>query len=204
MRLALRHEPFNHPNWIWELKYDGFRALLRVAEGRADLISRRKNVYKSFGPLCTDLARALAGHEAVLDGEIVCLDAAGKPQFYDLLRRRGEPCFIAFDLLRLDGRDLRALPLIERKAALGRIVPSGSRLLYARHIEGDGTGLFDVVCREDLEGVVGKRKHGRYLDGRESNTTWVKVKNPNYSQAVGRDDLFARRVGEASEAVTGG
>src|SRR5215467_382863 len=99
MRLAVRREPFNDPDWIWELKYDGFRALLRVENGHAELISRRRNVYKSFGPLCADLALALGGREAVFDGEIVSLDAAGKPQFYDLLRRRGDPCFVAFDLL---------------------------------------------------------------------------------------------------------
>jgi bifunctional non-homologous end joining protein LigD len=101
----------------------------------------------------------------------------------------------------LDGRDLRSLPLIERKANLERIVPSGSRRIYARHIDGDGTGVFDVVCHEDLQGVVGKLKQGPYLDGRDRNTTWVKVKNPNYSHAVGRDDLFARRARKASAAA---
>jgi bifunctional non-homologous end joining protein LigD len=90
MRLAIRREPFSHPDWIWELKYDGFRALLRASGGRVDLISRRGNVYKSFAPLCADLARALAGLEALIDGEIACLDTEGRPQFYELLRRRGE------------------------------------------------------------------------------------------------------------------
>jgi bifunctional non-homologous end joining protein LigD len=97
------------------------------------------------------LALAPIGHEAVLDGEIVCRDAEGKPQFYELLRRRGQPCFVAFDLLWLGDRDLWPLPLIERKARLERIMPSGSRLIFARHIDGDGTGLFDAVCHEDLE-----------------------------------------------------
>jgi ATP-dependent DNA ligase len=80
-------------------------------------------------------------------------------------------------------------------------MPSGSRLIYARHIDGDGTGLFEVVCREDLEGVVRKFKHGPYLDGSDRNTTWVKVKNPNYSQAAGRDEMFTRRAGKASAAA---
>jgi bifunctional non-homologous end joining protein LigD len=171
MRLAVRREPFSHPDWIWELKYDGFRALLRASDGRVDLISRRGNVYKSFGPLCADLARTPAGLDALIDGEIVCLDSEGRPQFYDLLRRRGEAFFYAFDLLWLDGADLRSRPLIERKAQLCRIVPAGSRLLYTRHIEAQGSALFEAVCRMDLEGVVGKWKHGPYLDGRNRSTT---------------------------------
>jgi bifunctional non-homologous end joining protein LigD len=78
--------------------------------------------------------------------------------------------FYAFDLLWLDDRDLRSLPLVDRKAELERIVPADSRLLYVRHLEADGTGLFAVVCQNDLEGIVGKWKHGPYLDGRAAAT----------------------------------
>ena len=141
MRLAVRREAFTHPDWIFEIKYDGFRSLAHVAGGQAELISRRRNVYKSFAGLCAALKRALAGRAAVLDGEIVCLDPEGRPQFYGLLRRRGEAFFYAFDLLWLDGRDLRSLPLVERKAELERLVPADSRLLYVRHLVADGTGL---------------------------------------------------------------
>jgi bifunctional non-homologous end joining protein LigD len=130
---------------------------------------------------------------ALLDGEIVCLDPEGRPQFYDLLRHRGEAFFYAFDLLSLDGRDLRSLPLVERKAQLERIVTADSRLLYVRHLEADGTGLFATVCQNDLEGIVGKWKHGPYLDGSNRNTTWCKVLNPDYSQRAGRDELFKKR-----------
>jgi bifunctional non-homologous end joining protein LigD len=134
MRLAVRREAFNHADWIFEIKYDGFRSLARVVAGQAELISRRRNVYKSFADLCADLNRSLAGRAAVLDGEIVCLDAEGRPQFYDLLRHRAEAFFYAFDLLSLDGRDLRSLPLVDRKAELERLVPADSRLLYVRHL----------------------------------------------------------------------
>jgi ATP-dependent DNA ligase len=74
MRLAVRREAFTHPDWIFEIKYDGFRSLARVDAGQVELISRRRNVYKSFVDLCADLNRALAGRAALLDGEIVCLD----------------------------------------------------------------------------------------------------------------------------------
>jgi bifunctional non-homologous end joining protein LigD len=190
MRLAVRREAFSHPDWIFEVKYDGFRSLARVAVGQVELISRRRNVYKSFAALCADLNHALVGRTAVLDGEIVCLDPEGHPQFYDLLRHRGEVFFYAFDLLWLEGRDLRPLPLVDRKAELERLVPADSRLLYVRHLEADGTGLFAAVCQNDLEGIVGKWKRGPYLDGRNRKTTWVKVLNPNYSQRAGRSELF--------------
>jgi ATP-dependent DNA ligase len=78
MRLAVRREAFSHPDWIWELKLDGFRSLARLADDRVDLISRRRNIYKSFAGLRAEIKRALAGHTAVLDGEIVCVDAEAK------------------------------------------------------------------------------------------------------------------------------
>jgi hypothetical protein len=83
--------------------------------------------------------------------------------------------------------------LIERKAQLERIVPADSRLLYARHLEADGRGLFDAVCPMDLEGIVGKWKYGPHLDERNRSTTWVKVLNPGYSQRAGRDEMFKKR-----------
>jgi bifunctional non-homologous end joining protein LigD len=201
MRLAVRREVFTHPDWIFEIKYDGFRSLSRVDAGQAELISRRRNVYKSFDTLRADLNHALAGRAVVLDGEIVCLDPEGRPQFYDLLRRRGDAFFYAFDLLWLDGHDLRSLPLVDRKAQLERIVPPDSRLLYVRHLEADGTGLFAAVCQNDLEGIVAKWKHGPYLDGRNRNTSWCKILNPNYSQREGRHELFRKRFAAAGSGV---
>ena len=107
-------------------------------------MSRRGNVYKSFVPL-RDSLRTLKC-EAVLDGEIVVLDGDGRAQFYDLLRRRGEPVFYAFDCLMRQGRDLRSLPLIRRKKILERIVSNHLRILFARHFERDGCALFNLVC----------------------------------------------------------
>ena len=85
---------------------DGFRALAYIDEGQCQLVSRKGNIYNSFAPLCSTLAGL--GRQAILDGEIACLDSCGKPQFYDLLRRRGDPIFYAFDVLWLDGEDLRS------------------------------------------------------------------------------------------------
>src|ERR1044071_6081877 len=88
-------EPFDHQEFIFELKHDGFRALAHITPGACQLVSRRGNAYKSFRGLCESLSTLNC--EAVLDGEIVILDQDGRPQFYDLLRRRGEPTFYAFD-----------------------------------------------------------------------------------------------------------
>src|SRR5690348_1986317 len=91
--------PFCHPDWLFEIKWDGFRALAYVRDGQCRLLSRNRNEFKSFPALSLMLPLEFHGTSAVLDGEIVCLDGDGKPNFRDLLLRRGEPRFIAFDIL---------------------------------------------------------------------------------------------------------
>jgi ATP-dependent DNA ligase len=124
------------------------------------LVSRRGNVYKRF----TELAAAIhiqLDCEAVLDGEIVCLDENGRPQFYDLPRRRGAPVLYAFEVLWLDGNDVRSRPLAERKRLLRSIVPEQPSVkLSAEDIEGYCVEFFRLACEQDLEGIVAKRKHG--------------------------------------------
>src|SRR5207248_8087544 len=142
------------PDWIFEVKWDGFRAVLYSDEVGVRLVSRKGNMFKSFPGLCEALGRDLKGRRCVLDGEIVCLDADGKPQFRDLLFRRAEPVFYAFDILWgehaqsddeeerqrfRNGEDLRYLPLIDRKLRLRRVVATqAERLLYCDHIDADG------------------------------------------------------------------
>jgi bifunctional non-homologous end joining protein LigD len=109
--------------WIFEVKWDGFRALAYVHGGDCRLISRNGNQFKSFPTLAESLPAELRVQSAILDGEIVCLDRHGKTQFKDLLFRRGEPRFYAFDLLWCEGEDLRYLPLIERKLRSRSVVP---------------------------------------------------------------------------------
>jgi bifunctional non-homologous end joining protein LigD len=123
-----------------------------------------------------------------LDGEIVVLDGSGRPQFYELLRRRGESVFYAFDVLMLDGRDLRSLPLMERKNILRPVVNKHPRILYARRFERNGCNLFRSVCERDLEGIVAKRRDAAYGED------WFKIRNPNYSQYEGRQELFEKRA----------
>jgi bifunctional non-homologous end joining protein LigD len=205
MPLVHRREPFCHGDWLFELKWDGFRSLLYSDNDGVRLFSRHGNTFKSFPGLCEGLARDLKGRRCVLDGEIVVLDSAGKPQFRDLLFRRSEPLFYAFDLLwdehsRSDdeeemrrfrnGEDLRYLPLIDRKLRLHAAVSKrGERLLYCDHIERDGEGLFRLACAHDLEGVVAKHKFDPYLP---EHVTWFKIRNTTYSQWAGRKELFER------------
>jgi bifunctional non-homologous end joining protein LigD len=191
--LGRRRDPFDHPEWLFELKWDGFRAVAYVAGGACRLVSRNDREFRAFPGLCDSVAAAIGRHSAVLDGEIVCLDASGRAQFNPLLYRRGEPHYYAFDCMWLDGRDLRDLPLIERKRVLRTLIPrQPSSLLYVSHICGSGVDLFREVCRRDLEGIVAKHKNGLYASEPD---TWIKIKNPNYSQTVGRHERFEQRRG---------
>jgi bifunctional non-homologous end joining protein LigD len=154
----LRRDAFDSPEYIFELKHDGFRALAYIDHEGTRLVSRRSNVYRSFPRLCESIRQDLKC-EAVLDGEIVCLDSEGRPQFHELLRRRGQPVFYGFDLLWLDGEDLRERPLIERKRLLRTNVPEqSSSLLYADHIEQHDVEFFRLICDRDVEGIVAKKK----------------------------------------------
>jgi bifunctional non-homologous end joining protein LigD len=148
-----RPRPFNASDWLFELKYDGFRALAYVDYRGYRLVSRNGHGFASFAGLASSIANSVEGTTAVFDGEIVCVDRKGRPRFNDLLFRRGEARFFAFDLLYLDGKDLRYDQLADRKAALRKVLNSrgnDSGLQYADHVSGSGVALFDRVCEMDL------------------------------------------------------
>jgi bifunctional non-homologous end joining protein LigD len=192
MLLGRRAAPFDHPEWLFELKYDGFRALAFIENGQCRVVSRNGNQFKSFGSLARDLPRDIRSRSAVIDGEIVCLDNGGKSDFRDLFYRRREPVFAAFDLLSVDGGDCRKLPLSERKQELRRVLRSNlERALYCDHVQENGCGLFHLACNRDLEGIVAKWGKGPYVAGREQ-TSWFKIRNKNYSQWEGREEMFER------------
>ena len=168
---------------------DGFRAVAYVESGACRLVSRNRNAFKTFEPLAQAIARDLVGRSAILDGEIVHPGPDGRPMFYELMRRRGPFCFYAFDLLWLDGSDLRDRPLLERKRLLRKLLSRHPKsVLYVDHVA-SGTELFQVICDRDMEGVVAKQATAKYTP---DATTWVKIKNRHYSQAVGRADFFNR------------
>jgi bifunctional non-homologous end joining protein LigD len=136
--------------------------------------------------LCTALVR-LRVKNAILDGEIVCLDSEGRSQLKELVYRRDRAVFFAFDLIWLDDSDLRQIPPIERKKKLNRLIQRtrGPRSSTAQHVERDGKLLFEEVCERNLEGMVCMRKSSIYAEH-----GWIKVKNPHYAQAEGRHEMF--------------
>jgi bifunctional non-homologous end joining protein LigD len=187
MRLTRVAKSFDDPDYIFELKHDGFRALAYIENSKCELVSRNQNRF-SFRPLKESLGK-LPVQNAILDGEVVCLDEHGVSQFNELFSRKGKPVFYAFDLLFLDGYDLRSRSLIERKQRLHQLIERSlfTRIIYAQHIEGQGKAFFKETCARDLEGIVAKRKLSIY---KSNGIGWLKIKNPKYSQAVGSHDLF--------------
>jgi bifunctional non-homologous end joining protein LigD len=193
IRLSRRKEPFDSDEFLFELKIDGFRALAHIENGKGELDSRNGNWFRGFADLSAWIAEHLRVESAVLDGEIACVDEAGRPVFRDLLFRRRQWVFIAFDLLYLNGKDLRTLPLIERKARLKKLLQrKRSRILYLDHVESDGQLLFDQIVAMDLEGIVCKRKDSPYKVTERPSRYWIKIKNSRYSQLEGREELFER------------
>jgi len=182
-KLARSLQPFDDPDWLFELKHDGFRSLAYLENAHCRLVSRRRNTYKSFEVLPSAL-ECLRAQSAILDGEIVALDSNGVSQFKELLYRRGRAVFFAFDLLWLNDTDLRQTPLIERKKKLRRLI-EGSEIIYAQHVEQDGKLFFQEVCERNLEGPVCKRRMGVYAEH-----GWLKIKNPHYTQTEGRHEMF--------------
>jgi bifunctional non-homologous end joining protein LigD len=188
--LTSRPEPFDDAAWVFEPKYDGFRGVVYGSSLGCEIRSRRDNRLRRFFELWDRVAEVLKGREAILDGEIVSLNRQGKPVFHDLLRGQGFLAFAAFDLLWLDGHDLRCRPLAERKSLLTELLPEDTGPLYKiLTIEEYGRALFGAIKRMDLEGIVAKRMSDPYV----SSTTWYKIRNPGYSQNEGRGDLFQRR-----------
>jgi len=179
--------PFDDPDWVFDFKYDGFRALRYLEQRRNRLISRNNNDMSRFEALAGQVAAAIEVDDVILDGEIIAADETGRPVFMDLLRGTRAPTYIAFDILWLNGIDLRSLPLSERRRALQSILPKGLPIISRTlSVEGRGCELFELMCTNDLEGVVAKRLADPY----DPSTRWLKIKNRDYSQKEGRGDLF--------------
>jgi len=194
MPLLRLSEAFDHPDWLFELKHDGFRAFAVVEGRRCRLLSRRGHEFCQWPQLEQEVARTIRTRRALLDGEIVCLRPNGLSDFYSLMFRRESPYFYAFDLLELDGEDWRGRPLLERKGRLAEIIAYDfdTRLRLLGHVPGRGRDLFRLVCDHDAEGIVAKWARGTYHTDQRT-TSWLKVKNPTYSQAGGRHQFFEGR-----------
>jgi bifunctional non-homologous end joining protein LigD len=167
-----RKEPFDDPDWLFDFKYDGFRGLCYIEQGRCRFISRNGNMLSRFNALADQVGRLLDVDDAILDGEVIAADESGRPQFYELLRVPRSANYVAFDILWLNGTDLRSLRLGERRRRLQSILPKGSPIVSeALSVAGRGRELFELMCTNDLEGT---------------RVRWLKIKNPDYSQKEGQ------------------
>jgi len=172
-------EPFDDPAWVFEPKYEGYRGVIYSSDAACEIRSRRDNPMRQFRDLWTRVAEVLRGREAILDGEIVSLNRQGRPVFRDLIRHQGFIAFAAFDLLWLEGRDLRSEPLATRKELLLNLLPEDTGPLYkVLTIEEHGRALFGAARRMDLDGIVAKRKTDPYGPG----TVWYKISNPGHGR----------------------
>jgi bifunctional non-homologous end joining protein LigD len=183
-------QPFDHPDWIFEIKHDGFRALAVLDGPTAQFVSRQGHRLTAFGELGQFMGCLLSGTQVILDGELALPDASGRTVFADLMARRNAAHYFAFDVLMLNGKDLRTRSLVERKKILKSLLSQpSSRVHYVDHLAEHGTALFRLACQHDLEGIVAKRADSPYaMSGRKS--PWRKIKNPDYSQREGRGDWF--------------
>ena len=196
---VLRPAPFNGPAWLFEPKYDGFRGIVYLTGGRCTIYSKRGNRFSRFSELEQRLCGAFPKQSVIIDGEVVAYGADGRVSFWHLMRGEGMLGYVAFDLLWSRGQDLRRLPLIERKKRLARMIPDQMGVVCSTlTIDEHGQELLEAVCRLDLEGIVAKRKADAY----DVRTRWFKVKNPNYSQADGRRELFDRWAGREEVSST--
>ncbi len=183
-----RDDPFDAEDWVYELKYDGYRLLCGKGDDGVVLRYRSGKEATAAFPEIRRAIEALPFGRFVLDGEVVVLDDDARPNFARLQKRamlqrgldvetatREHPVTLyAFDLLAFDDYDLRTLPLLERKALLRRLLPPSGVLRYADHIERQGVGLMDHVRRLEVEGIVAKRAASPYLAGRHAD--WQKIR----------------------------
>ena len=177
---TLIEDPFDDDEWLFEIKWDGYRAIVTIDErGALSVVSRNGLDLLAQFPDLAGLADAFESVPIVVDGEIVSLDEKGRSDFQRLqeyAQRGHHITYAAFDLIYADGRDQRDVPLEERKALLERLIRDNDDglVMYSKHVVGNGTALFAQAKRNHLEGIIGKRRDVKYVARRTRD--WVKIK----------------------------
>jgi bifunctional non-homologous end joining protein LigD len=181
-------EPFDGKDWLFEIKWDGYRAVTFIENGKVRLVSRNQNDLTPRYPELKDLPKFVKAKTAILDGEVVALDAEGRSSFSLMQQRTGfrsatkraapdrevPILYYAFDLIYLDGYDWRRVPLEERKHKLASITTAGALLRYSDHYTEQGTALFEIAKEKGLEGILAKRCASCYEERRSRD--WLKIK----------------------------
>lgn len=175
--------PFSHPDWIFEPKWDGYRALCLIEDDSVRFMSRNKNELTRRFPELSGIYRAIKGNAAILDGEIVGLDENNRPRFENLQnRKKCVVVYYVFDCLMLNGNDLRSEPLLSRKMVLKDIVKESPLIKLTDYVVEEGKDLFSAVEELGLEGMVGKKADSLYVGGRTKD--WRKIKTRAGTQAM--------------------
>jgi len=196
MLATLVDEPFSDPEWLFETKLDGVRAVCFIRNGKASFVSRNQIEMTTQYPELASIAESVSSADAILDGEIVALDGRGVSRFQLLQPRLGRKnsgeiarlaattriVYYVFDLLYLNGSDLTACKLLDRKTTLGRILRPSKNVRYSDHIIGEGEKLFKEVAKVPLEGMIAKRLASKYVPRRSRD--WLKIKTIQQSEVV--------------------
>jgi bifunctional non-homologous end joining protein LigD len=181
MKARLVTEPPKAGDWLYELKFDGFRAIAVKDGDKVNLISRNKNELRSRFPEIAEAMKEFPAEECVIDGEIVALDEEGRSSFQllqgiEMDGHKSPIRFYVFDILQLNGRDLKGLPLASRKEVLAALCQNVSEpTRYSGEVQGNVQSLLKEVQRRGLEGIIGKLRESKYEAGRRSGT-WIKLK----------------------------
>ena len=186
MLCTLVDDPFDDPNWLFEIKWDGYRAIATKKGREYALYSRKGTDFSEHYPPVFEALQTLE-HDVILDGEIVVTDQEGRPHF-ELLQgwrhdQKGSLAYYVFDILWCNGRDVRDMPLLERKQLLKSILPKNSFIRYSDHVEADGKALFKQMESRHLEGIVAKQADSTYKEHVRGNT-WLKIKTHMRQEVV--------------------
>jgi bifunctional non-homologous end joining protein LigD len=187
---------FDGADWLFEIKWDGYRAIAFIDGGKVRLVSRNQNDLTPRYPELKDMAKLVPAKTAILDGEVVALDADGKASFSLMQQRTGfrpggrravgnadvPVLYYAFDLLYLDGSDWRRVPLEERKRKLASMLVTGDAVRFSDHYENHGKALFEMARQKGLEGIVAKKRASFYEERRSRE--WLKIKIRHTLDAV--------------------
>ena len=178
--------PFDDKNWIYEIKWDGYRAISDIKKGVIELYSRNGNNFNTNYPVVYNELKKIK-HEVVLDGEIVIINEEGKSDFQKLQHYEDNTqyplCYYVCDILMLNGINTKELPLIERKKLLEKLIPKSAIIKYSAHIVGEGIDFFAAAKSKDLEGIMAKKASSEYITGARTND-WLKIKHHKSEEVI--------------------
>lgn len=187
MKAQLTDQPaFDSPDWVFEIKWDGYRAIAEINTSVNKLYSRNGLTFDKAYPKIFDPLKAIK-KRAIIDGEIVVFDEKGKPSFQKLQNYQNRDKYaiqyFVFDILELEGKSLTNLSLIERKEILRNFLPESNVIKYCDHVEDEGKMLFKEMQKMNLEGMIAKKKNSKYYIGKRTSD-WLKIKNVQSQEAV--------------------